>query len=253
MEQKLWLSRDCAVCVAADALVCLDTRTDEYILLDAREANLAAQVVHGWPMVVAENDGALPRASESRSVEDATDLSDLTQELLRRRILVRDAAAGKHATPIAVTRPSATLLEEYEPYDISLTFNDIFSFWRSALWAAKLTRAGNTQAIVHRLSNRKKVANRAHPREATPDVTAQMRCTLATFLRLRPLLWTSHNQRRLELYTLLHLLESRNLPARCVWGIWPRPLTTHVWLQYEDVVIDDSPEVASSFTPLLTT
>jgi hypothetical protein len=71
------------------------------------------------------------------------------------------------------------------------------------------------------------------------------------FLRLRPLLWTQSNQSYFEQFVLLGLLRTQGISLQWVLGVSAVPYRASSWLQHEEYVVDDDPEVVSAYSPIV--
>lgn len=78
-----------------------------------------------------------------------------------------------------------------------------------------------------------------------------LRKASAWYLRMRPLVITSHDKCLHDSLTLLRFLAAEKLYPSWVVGVRTRPFAAHSWVQSGDLVLNDTHEYVRGFTPIL--
>ncbi|MGQ3050703.1 MAG: lasso peptide biosynthesis B2 protein [Roseateles sp.] len=83
------------------------------------------------------------------------------------------------------------------------------------------------------------------------DPTADLPQASALYLRMRPLVITSHDKCLHDSLTLLRFLAAERLFPSWVIGVRTRPFAAHSWVQSGNLVLNDTHEYVRAFTPIL--
>src|SRR5262245_52269149 len=90
---RYFLSRRAYVCVLKNRMVVLDVSSGKYLALDAACAHSLSKHIEGWPRIDSQ---------AQRSVGGGNGL----ELLLKRRLVTKDPALGKHAGPVEIRTPT---------------------------------------------------------------------------------------------------------------------------------------------------
>jgi hypothetical protein len=112
--------------------------------------------------------------------------------------------------------------------------------------AAALLRLRSLEAIVARVRRRKP----AEPRRSSGDGPGCDELA-ALFARLRPFLFTGHDRCLFESLALLEFLATYGHHPQWVFGVRARPFAAHCWVQHGSIVLNDTLEHVSGFTPIM--
>jgi len=215
------LTRHAFIARRGDALVVLDLKNDEYVLL---EGNLVDVLLRGEP---------------------ATDkaLQDI-DSLMARGILTRNTKEGK---PLRLTQREIALDHLMNlPNDALSTrigFRDYAKFIISCVWAAIQLRIFHVSRIVHRVESRKLRAE--HPIDLP-----RARMATGIFHKLRHLFPANY----LCLYDSLALLEflaRYDVHPSWVFGVSLEPWGAHCWIQEGPLIFNEDVEESANFTPVM--
>jgi hypothetical protein len=221
-----------------DGAVLLDLRSGKYFTLSAQAVCALSNIVVGWPHL---------RESLPFSSGDSTESTDdLVPALLEKRLLTRDKSCGKSATPIPVRRPTTSLeLSEWDtPPSISRT--SVCNFLAAAVAADIATRFFPIRYAVTIARRRADARARRCPLDS-----ATLRLHIASYQRLRPLLFTSRDKCLFDSIALLQFLSFYNVFPTWVFGVRHAPFIAHCWLQLDDAVLNDTPEHVSNYLPIM--
>jgi hypothetical protein len=116
-------------------------------------------------------------------------------------------------------------------------------FARAYVWARRAVHRRMVD-VIEDLDRLRSPCQSAH--------SAHQVATLASgFHRLRPYAFTARDQCLLHALALLHYLAACELAATWLIGVQTHPWGAHSWVQWQDMVLDASPEQTLSFTPIL--
>ncbi|HEY6644102.1 lasso peptide biosynthesis B2 protein [Povalibacter sp.] len=116
-------------------------------------------------------------------------------------------------------------------------------FIHAYLWAR--------HAMHRRLWDVMKDLEQRRQRCDTPTTAAHVAMLSKGFHRLRPYTFTARNQCLLHALALLHYLASSRIAATWMIGVHTQPWGAHSWVQWQDMVLDATPEQALRYTPIL--
>jgi hypothetical protein len=85
-----------------------------------------------------------------------------------------------------------------------------------------------------------------------PEEEERIRVLVRRFRRLRTLIYTNKNQCLYDSLVLLEFLHRYGLHPTWVLGVHTRPFAAHSWLQHRSLVLNESPDLAREYTPILT-
>lgn len=242
VASRYWLAKHAYLCVARGQVVLLDLKRDKY--LSVPSPGELASWVSGWPVAphlptetpsVAGNSGG-----PAHSVIPAS-----LSRLVRDEVLTSDPALGKPAELATIPRPRSALVQFQ--FDVRPRVNQTraIALGRAWLTARIARRRLSMQRLVERVQERK-------ARESHRSWDAQQaRDLVTTFLWLRPLYYRSRGACLLDSLVLLELLAQYGLFPSWVYGIKLAPFAAHCWIQNDDVVLNDTPEHAAGYTPIL--
>jgi hypothetical protein len=227
------------VCLQDEHVVFLDVRNDRYFALEAAKTRGLEAVVRGWPV---------------RAESTAVSLKDLSNSgvldvLAERGLLTNGTRAGKDATPIRCAIP----VEEIEADDTAdrpaIGLLDILTFSRAAITASLLLKYMPFERVIRQAQWHRMQALTRHG-TATLDREHTQRL-VAIFSWLRPYFFTSKDACLFEALALSRFLTSHGIYPHWVFGVQARPFSAHCWLQHDAVVLNDTVEHVSQYTPIM--
>jgi hypothetical protein len=236
--RKYLLSKHAYLCIDAGCAILLDLREDKYIGLDAVRARRISSVVQGWPTELHDaGDGPIGQ-NLSPDV--------LIQPLIDRGLITTDFGSGKDATPVKLEDPHDEVGADEWRGDRSISLGDLLQFVTSVLFAflqLHLRPIEKTVQRVHSLRQRR-------PQCEKPNKESLAR-SVAAFVRLRPLLFTSRDHCLFECLALITFLARKQIYPTWVFAVHSSPFGAHCWLQVDSVVLNDTLENVQNFTPIM--
>lgn len=233
---RLVLGSDVYFCVTEGQGVFLDLKQDDY----------SAIPVPTFDAALDESDGeaAILRAFEAHR-----------HELLDAQVLkeVSEGSAGFQAFR-SIPRPTASVfhLDEERAFGIAgasdskvrVGGRDILDFFSASRTASQLLKRQHIHAIVCGVRARKAEAS-----TPSDDYDALKRHT-AIFRKLRP--WYPRGYLCLfDALALVEFLGRRRLFPTWVFGVQAQPFGAHCWVQAGDQLLNEGPEFANQFTPIM--
>lgn len=221
-------------CHVDGQVILLDLQRGKYIgtggpLLTALTARIA-----DWPVDASDGD---------RPADDEIDrwIGNLRQQGL----LV--AASSPLPAPAALPSPLDSLSHSEHAPSQGVQWRRFATLGYSAAVTTHWLRRHNLATIAHKVRRLRAV-------QLTADGgghAADLRRASAWYLRMRPLVLTSHDKCLHDSLTLLRFLASERLYPSWVVGVRTRPFAAHSWVQSDNLVLNDTHEYVRGFTPIL--
>lgn len=227
------------VCLQDEHVVFLDVRNDRYFALEAAKTRGLEAVVRGWP-VRAE--------SAAISLKDLSN-SGVLDVLAERGLLTNGKLAGKDATPIQCATPVDEIAADDTAERPGIGPLDALRFSRAAIAASLLLKYMPFERVIRqaqwrRMQSLTRLGASTLDRERTQTL-------IAIFSWLRPYFFTSKDACLFEALALSRFLGSHGIYPHWVFGVQARPFTAHCWLQHDGVVLNDTVEHVSQYTPIM--
>lgn len=237
MPQPLYIAPHVRVCTHGGQIVLLDLRRSRYLGVAGARFGALASIVRGWPDL-----------GDSSKVDDSShdDLALIAAPLLRRGLLtsVHPARHNDATLPEATHSLSTDGLIEAVPAHAGQTLR----MAGASIAASLRLRWRSLESIADRCA-----ARRARCSTAALDASSvTLRRTVAAFLRLRPLLFTTHDRCLHDSLSLLDVLAAEGWYPHWVIGVATQPFRAHAWVQSGECVINDLHEHVRRYTPILT-
>jgi hypothetical protein len=237
-EARYTISRHVFMCIRDDDLVLLDIARDQYLALEAARTIGLGAVVQGWPV----KDTAPGREVQTSPGDDQA----LARELLQRGILTANIASGKNGTPVTVVPVVAELTADAAGRQ-SPRPADAIMLTGSSISAALSLRYRPFDRVIRHIERRKQ--NRGtRPGFVDWDVVRRL---IGAHGYLRPFLFSARNQCLFECLVLMNFFARHNFFPTWVFGVHTRPFAAHCWIQSEGVVLNDTLDRVSRYTPIM--
>jgi len=169
-------------------------------------------------------------------------------KFIRMGLVTPNPTQGHPATPAVVTPAARTLVPadlEARP-TVTLEFGvRLLGACIAAVWDLRLYRFEN---VVSRLRARRATYSR---RAANLDEAALFDLVEA-YVYARPVFFSARNACMYDSRTLLELLYYYHILPTWTFGVHADPFLAHCWIQVGDLVVNDTVENISRFTPILT-
>lgn len=234
--ERYGLARHVFVCSSGDYVVMLDVRHDRYFALDKSKAAPLDALVPGWP-------------GRSTSLSGAdTDLEPaLVSALLQRGMITETPGQGKDATPVRIPPPTTQLVGDDERTRSTIRLLNIFAFFSAVVTAKIALRFLSFEQVICKVRRRKK--SRSNAMRAM-DIE-RIKQLVGTFQNLRVFINSSKNQCLYDSLVLLNFLCRYHVFPGWIFGVQACPFSAHCWVQFDDVVFNDSVEHAGQYTPIM--
>jgi hypothetical protein len=237
------LAKHVFVCGDEDYVIVLDVKQDRYFTLDATRTAALAPLLPGWPA---------PRVSGKSSEESDLGTPDLAPDeaaapLLRQGWLLESPSPSKEATPVRPLPPETELLAGVTVEGAAIDARAVFTFVFASVFAKLALRFWRFERVIRRVAERKAAHQGA---EDVFDVV-RARQLVDIFGRLRVFLF-SHREKCLhDSLALLQFLARYGIFPGWVFGVRARPFVAHCWVQYGDIVFNDTVEHVAGYTPIM--
>lgn len=216
-------------CFAANRTVFLDMKSGRYFGLDPEQT-------------------ALLRHALDDSAEAETSAPPIAAELIGVGLLTTSRCASKTFLPPSTSPPEVPLLPLSDgPPRIGAAH--VLRFF--AICSAVALRL-KFRPLEYSLSHlaQQKSRRRVHFTADGSDLD-EARDLTRTFLHLRPLAYAARNRCLLDSLTLAEFLASHGIRATCLFGVRANPFEAHCWVQIGSHVVNETPEMAQRYAPIL--
>ena len=227
------------LCADEEYIVVLDLRRDRYFTFDATRTAALSPELPGWPTPPPASDNSIS-ALELTAEEAAA-------PLLRQGWLLEAPAASKAATPVQSSPPRMDLLAALKVESPTIGARAVVTFVIASVFAKLALRFLRLERVIRRVAERKT----AHPGARRPVDVARLRQLVDTFARLRIFLFSHRGKCLHDSLSLLEFLARHGIFPDWVFGVRARPFAAHCWVQYEDMVCNDTVEHVTGYIPIM--
>jgi hypothetical protein len=238
MMARYGLANHVFVCADEEYVVVLDLKRDRYFTLDAARTAALGPLLPGWPA---------PPAGAASSAAPELSAAEAAAPLLQQGWLLELPTAAKEATPVRLPSPQAELLAGTAVEGARIGARAVLTFVFASVFAKLALRFWPFERVIHRVARRKAT----HPGASSPVDVARARQLVDIFARLRVFLF-SHREKCLhDSLAQLEFLASYGVFPSWVFGVRARPFVAHCWVQYEDIVFNDTIEHVGGYAPIM--
>jgi Transglutaminase-like superfamily len=243
------------VCTDEEYVVVLDLKQDRYFTLDAARTAALASILPGWPAPAttpasADSSAGSELAAESggsSSAGMALAAEEAAGSLVQQGWLLELPAVSKEATPVRLPPPETELLAAAAVESAPIGARAVLTFVFASVFAKLALRFWPFERVIHRVARRKA----AHPGASGSLDVARARQLVDVFGRLRVFLF-SHREKCLhDSLAQLEFLARYGVFPSWVFGVRARPFVAHCWVQYEDIVFNDTIEHVGGYAPIM--
>ncbi len=235
---RLFLRPHIFLSLANRYVVILDVREDRYLSVHRRHFDLLAPWLSGWP-------GAQDITDEPHGPSLGAAAAELAAQFTSRGILTSDPVASKPVCPISIPVAKARCRLD-EPLSRRSIAAKAASFFLSCRRADRALRRMTFEAVIRHAASR----HRANLDIVTPTSMRQAARTFEIFRTLR-LLYPRPYLCTFDSLALLELMAGCGLHPLWVFGVRADPFYAHCWLQYGEMLLNDSTERVSRLTPIM--
>ena len=227
---RYFLRQNVFICQTDRSLIILDVAADKYLCTSASEFHSLGPWLSGWPEYSCDSNAPPPK------------VANLASALIHRGILCETPVGGKDVRPINSTAVTDSL-------DVShskVKALDAIAFVLSCIRADFMLRRCDFDQIVEAVH-----ARQSRNRSPTDSFDLGRAATLVgAFQTLRPL-YPRPYLCLFDSLALIEFLRHYSLFPKWTFGVMTDPFEAHCWVQNGHVVLNDSLERASRYTPIM--
>jgi len=228
---------DVFLCLADNRLVFLDLRLNQYLCLNQKNTQIAISLLTDFTV-------PQPNSQTDECLTDDEDKRRVVEALTVRGLCVPRGTGGKEIKPVCILAAARTLVEGMRPKP-AIRISHWTAFLNASLRATWKLRCFSMQHVAHSVKNRK--SRRGRPSAMPHDALREL---VAIFHYLRPF----YLRKYLCLYDSLALVEFlavyRSYP-QWAFGVTAEPFGAHCWVQEHDLVLNDTVERVTRYTPIM--
>jgi len=219
-------------CQSGSKIIFLNLEHDRYSGITVEDASCLSGLVRGWPV-----GDALQETSSTKGM-------GIAQALFKKGLLVEGASAGGDSAQVDVPVATGSITGTPELGEAGI--GTLCAVLPNFIAARYLLKRKKLLALIGRAQ-----ANKAHLTTTVQAFAGEHAGqVLSNYQRIRPILLSSHNECVLESFTVASLLASHGIPATCVIGVRTDPWGAHCWIQHESIVLNDTVDHVSRYTPI---
>jgi hypothetical protein len=220
-----------------DFSVLLDLNNNRYLSVPISSVDQLGPWLHGWDR----------RHSDTPIVADSPTkrAASLASALVSKGLLCDSSTAGKAVRPISISRPASSLRHEHLLSPLRRPYRHIPGVMGACIKSAYLLR----WQTIHRVIDRAAARKQPEPPNQYPLVQ-HYADPLSAFITFRPI-YPRQYRCLFDCLSLLEFLFHHRLTPTWVFGVTMNPFQAHCWLQSGDLLINDSIERISAYTPIL--
>ena len=234
MPVPYYLPQHVYYCSSGSYAVFLDLHRDEYLAVDN-------ELVDGLLAETSVHASEAPRSVHERDQDHRT--KSVAADLIDRGLLTRSELNSRALAPVVVPPPRRTSLHAQPAIRNLVRFHSFNSACRAAARSLRTFPMRDTVAFVRR----RKTLHRRCP----PAPTARILSLTSTFNAVR--LTFPHEYLCLfDSLALIEYLAAYKIFPSWIFGVQAEPFFAHCWVQYGDLLLNDSIENVTAFTPIMT-
>lgn len=217
-------------CFAADRTIFLDMKRGSYFGLDPEKTELLRHAL-----------------ADSAAAEEAA--PPIAAELIGMGLLTTSRSASKTFLPPATSRPETSLLPLIDDRPRISAARVVRFLATCSTVALRLKLRPLEHSLAHLALRKSTSTARFIADEAALD---KARDLTRTFFYLRPLAYAARNRCLLDSLTLAEFLAGYGIRATCIFAVRANPFEAHCWVQIGGHVVNETPEMARRYAPILT-
>jgi len=235
-DASFLLSPHTFVCRTSDHVVFLDLKRDAYSAVPPADVPLLTSLIHGWPSHPEE----VPR-SESHSGKGYA----IALELEEADLITRDTRFGKSAHTVHTDAAHSTLWREFSDTR-SVRLGELYNFMRAWWSVSYMVKRWPLSRTVERVR-----ARRREQRWRTEDY-ARVSGLVSVYAALQPYAFSPVDACLRNSLTLVEYLAYYTYFPDWLFGVRLDPAwAAHSWVQKDDVVLNDTIEHISTYSPIM--
>lgn len=225
-------------CATRHHWIVLDAAADRYLCIDKRTFEQLSPWISGWHH---------ERTSEPREGSDLTkEAAALASDLIEMDILTETVHDATRQWPIAIPRPVIELPKPKRLGFGGFSLPHALSFFTSC---AKASRALSRDPLMTTLLTVAERNNRAKCLPGTFDHEKAIR--LSTIFHGMRLFYSRDCVCMFDSLSLLNFLARHDVFPDWVFGVATDPFIAHCWLQKDELVLNDTVDRVSQFSPIM--
>ena len=244
-DRRYFLNPEVFLCISDNNLVFRDIRTDDFFALPMAIAAEFGTALVGWP-----SDIDCQREDEQALTDETC---GALEEMVSQGLLTTNPAVGKEATPFVSPVPTSSLRgEDLRPSALT-QLRYIPGFLRAAHAAANKLRTRIPDPDIGPWKITSKVMDSVRIRRIRNQVAwdaGKAKLLASVACELRP--WFNEKSVcTLDSLIYIEFFARHRLFPDWIFGVQANPPDAHCWVQHRDVLINDTIDVVTQFTPIM--
>lgn len=234
-QPKYRLADHVRACNVDGQVILLDLQQDKYIGAGGTSLSSLSALIADWPATGLDASASHP--------DDG--ITPWINKLRQQGLLVLASAAPPQTVALGTAQESLSYADPMPSAGWP---------WRrlaTLAWSAAITTAWLKRYSLATIADKVAQLRAGRPATISSDLSSDIRRAAAWYLRMRPLVITSHDKCLHDSLTLVRFLASEHLYPQWVVGVRTRPFAAHSWVQSGPLVLNDVHEYVRGFTPIL--
>lgn len=246
-REQYFLMPHCYVCAAADGIIALDTRHDEYLGFTTEDAQVLTGTVTDWPQCPTRLLPGGMSAPDSPQKESA--VPPIADQLCDRQLITPYAWRGKPATPARIPHPHSIVHADFVDTWPKVNANHIVNVLRACVWAAASLRWRGLEYVIEHARHRKRT--RANAARTNNPMNPSSSDLVLIYQQVRTFVFTARDRCLLDSLALTDLLATYGYYPSWIIAVRTKPFGAHSWVQDGNTVLNSPLATALEFTPIV--
>lgn len=228
-------------CEVGESLVFLDLRQDRYRLIEGHGAAAIRSLYARSPEV---SEQFAPYSARKASEDH------VLSQLEGTGLIAIGGDPGRSVKPFVKTRAKGSIAVDLSRPPKPPRIDAFASVFQAVLRAHLLRRSRGFEAAVDRIRRGKArfAVRKANNSSCSKDQVVEY---IKRYYSSRPFLYTWKDQCFFEALALSLYLQAKHRPVDWVFGVKIDPFAAHCWLESDGLVVNDTAERVSDYTPIL--
>ena len=244
MPSAFFLQPHVFLCRAKRHWVILDVNRDKYLCVDRRQFESLGPWIRGWeettPLGVEVSQGV------DKAAEPPAEAIALASKLLSLEVLSERADGAKDARATAYSHPTGAVDLDIPASVGRSSYTHTLAFFLSSAKASRQLRDQRFESIIAAVKARK-----GRDRDSAPAFDIERARSLTSVFDSLRWFYPRPYLCLFDSLALINFLARFGLYPDWVFGVQADPFEAHCWVQTGSVVLNDTVERVSAFTPIM--
>ena len=239
--KKYFLSKQVYLAAVDSHIIFLDLAQDSYSGLVPEQANFFLSFMGSQPQLLNKNN----LANKKKIDKEILDNNSLLHNLENKGIITQDRHKGKIIEPMFISEPSMDLSGYLVGEKPKLNLGHLYCYFKSAI---RSTFYLNTYSLNTTIKIVTRIKNKKNTELFNLKKTQNL---LEIYRSLRPLYYPAKEKCLYDALSLIIFLSYYRIYPDWIFGVKVGPFSAHCWVQYKDILLNETAGNISEYKPIL--